>query len=123
MAQNVSPANIQELLREENQREALKDDAPLSFWQIAVIRIRKDRLTMTALSVLLFILVVSLLTEPISNALGVDPFDTNLLAQFERPSFVRVERLSHFPHNSNTHPSSESNTHHNKINSHHGDVL
>lgn len=86
MAENVSPANIHELLREENQREALKDEAPLSFWQIALIRIRKDRLTMTALSVLLVILVISLLTEPITAYLDVDPFDTDLLAQFEPPS-------------------------------------
>ena len=83
---NPTPASIEELLREENQKEALRDEAPLSFWQIALIRIRKDKLTMTALSVLLFILVMSLLTTPISNAIGVDPFDTDLLAQFDPPS-------------------------------------
>ncbi len=83
---NPSPASIQELLREENQKEALLDEAPLSFWQIALIRIRRDKLTMVALFVLLLILITSLLTTPISNALDVDPFDTDLLAQFEPPS-------------------------------------
>ena len=86
MAQNVSPANIHELLREENQREALKDEAPLSFWQIALIRIRKDKLTLTCISILLIILITSLFTGPITRAIGVDPFDTDLLAQFEPPS-------------------------------------
>lgn len=85
-ANNISPASIQELLREENQKEALKESAPLTFWQIALIRIRKDKLTMAAISVLLFILVVSLLTGPITGFLGVDPFDTDLLAQFDPPS-------------------------------------
>lgn len=83
---NLTPASIQELLREENQREALKEEAPLSFWQIAIIRLRKDKLTLTAITILVIILLVSLFAGPISNSLGVDPFDTDLLAQFDPPS-------------------------------------
>ncbi|MEM7347182.1 MAG: ABC transporter permease [Chloroflexota bacterium] len=82
----TTPASIQDLLREENQKEAMKDDAPLSFWQIALIRLRRDKLTMTCIFILGIILVASLLAGPINNALGVDPFDTDLLAQFEPPS-------------------------------------
>ncbi|MFT5194633.1 MAG: peptide/nickel transport system permease protein [Cellvibrionaceae bacterium] len=83
---NQTPASIQELLREENQIEALKNEAPLSFWHIAIIRIRRDKLTMAALSVLLIILVTSLMYGPISRALEIDAFDTNLADQFEPPS-------------------------------------
>ena len=83
---NPTPASIHELLREENQKEALKDEAPLSFWQVALRRIWRDKLTMTALSVILIIFLISLATEPISRLVGVDPFDTDLLAQFDPPS-------------------------------------
>ncbi|MEM9773914.1 MAG: ABC transporter permease [Chloroflexota bacterium] len=83
---NLSPASIQELLKQENEKEALKDDTPRSFWRIAVTRIRRDKLTLTAMSVILVILLVSIFAGPISNILDVDPFDTDLLAQFEPPS-------------------------------------
>ncbi|MFK7803278.1 MAG: ABC transporter permease [Anaerolineae bacterium] len=85
-ASNPTPASIQELLREENQKEALKDEAPLSFWRIALIRLRRDRLTMSAIAVLMVIMVTSLLYGPISSALDIDAFDTNLIDQFEPPS-------------------------------------
>jgi len=83
---NITPASIEEILREENQIEALKDEAPLSFWHIALIRIRRDKLTMTAVTILFIILITSLLYGPISSALGVDAFDTDLSAQFDPPS-------------------------------------
>lgn len=87
---NPSPASIHELLREENQKEALKDEAPLTFWQIALIRLRRDKLTLTAITVIGLILAVSLLSGPINNALGIDPFKTDLLAQFEPPSSEHI---------------------------------
>lgn len=60
---------------------------PLSFGQIAVRRLLRDRLTLFAMGVILVLAVLSALADVISHEiLGVDPNSTDLLATFEPPS-------------------------------------
>ena len=58
------------------------------FWQSAWIRLKKDRLTMAAISVLTVIALCSIFAGVIStNLLGIeDPNKTNILVSFEGPS-------------------------------------
>ncbi|MCB9433635.1 MAG: ABC transporter permease [Ardenticatenaceae bacterium] len=87
MAQIENPARLRELLAEEGRLEAMVESKPLSFWRIAMIRLRRDRLTLGAIAILLIILFASLGAEIINErVLGVDPYDTNLLASLEPPS-------------------------------------
>ena len=70
-----------------DQLEAMRDDRPLSFWRIALIRLRRDKLTMAAMLVLVIIALLSLGAGIISEQiLGVDPDATELLATFQPPS-------------------------------------
>jgi ABC-type dipeptide/oligopeptide/nickel transport system permease subunit len=56
------------------------------FWESALRLLLKDRLTMIAIAVLaLLALACVVLAGPITNALGVDPNDTNPLLAFESP--------------------------------------
>jgi peptide/nickel transport system permease protein len=65
----------------------LAQTEPLSYWQIVWSQLRRDRLTMTAIAVLLLIALLSLLAGPISeHLLNVDPNKTDLLKTFARPS-------------------------------------
>lgn len=73
-------------MQDENAKEGISNNAPTSFWRDAGRRLLRDRLTMTAVVVILIILAISLAAEPISALVGVDPFDTDLLAQFDPPS-------------------------------------
>ncbi len=67
--------NSSELLE---QREGISEQS-LSFWQIALIRIRKDRLTLFAMSVIIIITLLSVFAGVIStNILGQDPNATNI---------------------------------------------
>ena len=70
-----------------DQLEAMRDDRPLSFWRIALIRLRRDMLTMAAMLVLIIIAALSLSAGIISEQiLGVDPDATDLVATFQPPS-------------------------------------
>lgn len=87
MAQVENPARLRELLAEEGRLEAMAESKPLSFWRIALIRLRRDRLTLGAIAVLLIILLASLGAEIINEQLlGVDPYETDLLASLAPPS-------------------------------------
>lgn len=78
------PVNVVALA---DQLEAMRDDKPLSFWRIALIRLRRDKLTMVAMLVLVVIAILSLGAGIISeHLLGVDPNATDLLATFQPPS-------------------------------------
>lgn len=60
---------------------------PLSFGQIAIRRLLRDRLTLLALGVILVLVIISALADVISSdVLGVDPNSTDLLATFQPPS-------------------------------------
>ena len=86
MAAN-SPASIEELLRQEGEQEALREDRPLSFWRIAMIRLGRDRLTLAAFGVLLVIVLLSVGADWINaNILEQDPYDTNLIDSLLPPS-------------------------------------
>ena len=91
MAQVENPARLREILAEEGRLEAMVESKPLSFWRIAMIRLRRDRLTLGAIAILLIILFASLGAEIINErVLGVDPYDTNLLASLEPPSSAHL---------------------------------
>ena len=91
MAQVENPARLREILAEEGRLEAMVESKPLSFWRIAMIRLRRDRLTLGAIAILLIILFASLGAEIINDkVLGVDPYDTNLLASLEPPSSAHL---------------------------------
>lgn len=69
------------------QLEAMVDSQPLSWWRIALIRLRRDKLTMAALIVLGIIVLLSLGAGVISTyILKVDPDSTDIIASFEAPS-------------------------------------
>ncbi len=85
MAQlSTNPEQAQKLL---DQREGFSGEKPLSFWKIALIRIRRDRLTLAALSVLLIIALLSIFAGVISTyILEVDPNKTDIINSFNPPS-------------------------------------
>lgn len=86
MAAN-SPASIEELLRQEGEKEALREDRPLSFWRIAMIRLSRDRLTLAAFGLLLVIVLLSVGADWINaTILDQDPNDTNLIDSLLPPS-------------------------------------
>lgn len=64
----------------------VKEKRPLSFWRIAFYRLRADKLTLAALSILFVILTASLFADVINDSLGVQPYKTNLLESLEPPS-------------------------------------
>ena len=67
--------------------EAMVDDKPISWWQIALIRLRKDKLTLAAIFVLFIITLLCLGAGVISEyVLHVGPDETNILATFAPPS-------------------------------------
>lgn len=86
MTAQSSPSSIKEAIALQERLEALRDDKPLSFWRIAMIRLGRDKLTLLAMGVLLFIAVLSVGADLINGSLGLDPNDTNLLASLEPPS-------------------------------------
>jgi len=64
----------------------LEREAP-GYWLAAFYALRRDRLTLAAFGVLfVFVLFCIALAGPITEALGVDPNDTDPLIQFEGPS-------------------------------------
>ena len=79
--------SVRDTITLQQQLEAKRDDKPLSFWRIAMMRLRKDRLTLIALSVLVIIALAAVFAGVINaNILGFDPDKTDLLASFEGPS-------------------------------------
>lgn len=63
------------------------DQPSLSFWRIALMRIRQDRLTICAMIVLGLIALAALFADVINaNLLAVDPNETNLMGTLEKPS-------------------------------------
>jgi peptide/nickel transport system permease protein len=69
------------------QIDAKIDDKPLSWWTIALLRLRRDKLTIAAMIVLLIITILCLGAGVISeHILGVGPDDTDILATFAPPS-------------------------------------
>ena len=56
-----------------------------SYWEKVVYRLRQDRLTMIAIAVLLFLIVVTTLAPVITSAMGIDPNDTNPTQNFLPP--------------------------------------
>jgi peptide/nickel transport system permease protein len=71
-----------------DQLEGMADEKPLSFWRIALIRLRRDKLTLVALATMALIAFLAVFADVISqNLLGVeDPNSTDLLVSFEPPS-------------------------------------
>jgi len=64
----------------------LEREAP-GYWASAFYALRRDKLTLTAFGILLvFALLCIPLAAPLTNALGVDPNDTDPMIQFEGPS-------------------------------------
>jgi len=62
---------------------------PRTYWSMAVQSIRRDRLTLTALIFLLFLVLISVFATPLSNALvGVGPDQTNADNTFARPYLI-----------------------------------
>ena len=85
--QQLSIKELRDMLAKEGQIEAMNEAPPLSFWRIALIRLKRDPLTLAAMGVLFLILILSLGADVINEyVLGVDPFDTNLLESLEPPS-------------------------------------
>jgi peptide/nickel transport system permease protein len=79
-----SPADVVALA---DQLEAMADEKPLTFWRIATLRLRRDKLTLAAMVVLLIIILLSVLAGLISERiLHVEPNATDILATFEPPS-------------------------------------
>ncbi len=67
--------------------DRLLNTEAISYWQIVLRQLRRDRLTIAAIVVLLIIALLSIFAGVISdNFLGVDPNATNLMATFQRPS-------------------------------------
>lgn len=71
------------------QRQLTTDLArePVGYWESVWMTLRRDKLTMAAFAVLFVIaLLCFVLAGPITNALNIDPNDTDPLIQFEGPS-------------------------------------
>jgi peptide/nickel transport system permease protein len=66
--------------------EELLRRKPQTFWEMALRSLRRDKLTIIALSFLVVIMVLSLGAGAISNALGVDPYATEPSNAFAPPS-------------------------------------
>lgn len=80
----LAPKTSKEL---KDQLEGSSGEKPLGFWQIALMRIRRDRLTMIAITVLALIALSAIFAGVISTSLlGVEPDKTNILISFEGPS-------------------------------------
>jgi peptide/nickel transport system permease protein len=70
-----------------DQLEAMVDDKPLTFWRIAGLRLRRDKLTLAALFILGVIILLTLGAGLISeHILKVNPDATDILVTFEPPS-------------------------------------
>lgn len=81
------PQDISSILALEAQLEAMAEDKPLSFWRIAMRRLRRDRLTLSAMAILSLIALIAIGADFISeHILEVNPDKTNLLVTFEPPS-------------------------------------
>lgn len=90
-AQGTSPDHMTDAIALQDRMEAMRDDKPLSFWRIAIIRLRRDRLTLIAMAVLAVIAIASLGADVINEyVLQVDPYDTDLLAALEPPSAAHL---------------------------------
>ncbi len=85
---NKNEVDYRSVVALEAQMDAMEiKTQPLSFWQIALIQLRKDTLTLAALAVLLVITLLAVGAEFISvNILEVDPDKTSLIDSFEPPS-------------------------------------
>ena len=79
--------SVRDAITLQQQIEAKRDDKPLSFWRIAMMRLRKDRLTLIALAFLGVIAILAIGADYINaNILEFNPDKTDLLASFEGPS-------------------------------------
>lgn len=61
---------------------------PQTYWGMAVTSLRRDRLTVIALTVVITVAVLAILAGVISGALGVNPYSTNISNKFQSPYFV-----------------------------------
>lgn len=81
---NISGVNQLEEFLEGTQTGSLK---PLSFGQIAIRRLRRDKLTLAAMATLLVFVLLSIFAGVVStNILGVEPNATDLQVTFQGPS-------------------------------------
>lgn len=70
-----------------DQLEALATSKPLSFWRIAFIRLKRDKLTLFAFAILGLVGLMAIFAGVISeHILGVNPNATELMATFQGPS-------------------------------------
>lgn len=58
---------------------------PQTFWGMAIATLRRDRLTLIALGFVTLIGLLAISASVISNALGVNPYTTNLANKFQAP--------------------------------------
>ncbi len=86
MTAESAPNPMEDAIILQDRLEALRDDKPMSFWRIAIIRLRRDKLTLFAIAVLSLIAILSLGADVINGVLDIDPNDTNLLESLEPPS-------------------------------------
>lgn len=78
---------LQDAVSLQDQLEAMQDDKPLTFWRIAMMRLRRDKLTIAALAILVLIAILAIGADFISEGLlGVSANKTNILEALEPPS-------------------------------------
>ena len=80
----VQQANASMNLRVLN-KDALFRQEPQSHWSMALRQLRKDKLTLFALSTITIMALLAILAGPITTALGVDPNTTNPDNAFAKP--------------------------------------
>jgi peptide/nickel transport system permease protein len=89
-AESMTQTTVRKRTADEIKQRQLETDlrrAPKGYWQSVWEIVRRDKLTMGAFGLLLLIaLLCFVLAAPISNALSIDPNDTDPLIAFEGPS-------------------------------------
>lgn len=86
-AQGTSPDQMSDAVALQDRLDAMRDDKPQSFLRIALIRLRRDRLTILAMAVLGLIAMATLGADLINEfVLQADPYDTDLLSALQPPS-------------------------------------
>lgn len=79
------PAIRHKLARSESEIDLARESR--GYWDSALLALRRDRLTLAAFAVLLVTaLFCFVLARPVTDALGIDPNDTDPLIAFEGPS-------------------------------------
>lgn len=65
--------------------EAFIERQPESYWQMALRTLRRDRLTITAIIIVLIVSLFAIFAGVISQALGVDPYSTEAGNAYQQP--------------------------------------